>query len=136
MVPKIYLYYLAAIIWGIPGIMLLIKGVNAYACISENKLLYLFLITVCVTVFFFIIFNKIVKKYCTYIFLQNKKTSLLHTFPLKGWILVICMSLLGVLLKYFPLFPIEFTASFYCGLGPMLLYSSYLFISTGYNLER
>ena len=39
----------------------------------------------------------------------------------KGWILLAVMMGLGITLKYIPSVPMAFTASFYSGLGPMLI---------------
>lgn len=60
---------------------------------------------------------------------QPLKTSFWQTFPLRGWILIVCMSCLGIALKFIPGIPAEFTASFYSGLGPMLIFAACRFIS-------
>ena len=52
----------------------------------------------------------------------------LYTFPLRGWILIICMTSLGLVLKHIPHIPTEFTASFYSGLGPMLIWAAGRFV--------
>ncbi len=49
--------------------------------------------------------------------------------PVKGWILVIFMICLGISLKHIPGVPTEFFASFYCGLGPALVSTAYLFLA-------
>lgn len=59
---------------------------------------------------------------------QPRKTSIFHTFPLRGWILIIFMLCLGISMKFIPGLPPKFTASFYCGLGPMLLFASGRFV--------
>lgn len=51
-----------------------------------------------------------------------------HTFPLRGWALIIFMLCLGISLKFIPGLPMEFTASFYSGLGPMLLFAAFRFM--------
>ncbi len=41
-----------------------------------------------------------------------------------GWVLLVFMMSLGIALKHIPGIPSAFTASFYTGLGPMLLLGS------------
>ena len=90
---------------------------------------YLVLITAFVLVGFFFIFRKAVDKYSAHIASQPEKTDVWATFPLGGWILLVFMSCLGVAIKHIPCIPAEFTAAFYSGLGPMLIYAAYRFIS-------
>ena len=84
---RIFLYYIAAFIWGIPGIILTIKGVRAYTVLLVQKIWWL--------------------------------------------LLIIFMTSLGLVLKQIPLIPAEFTASFYSGLGPMLIWAAYRFVRNG-----
>lgn len=123
-----YLYYIAAAIWGIPGFIITVKGINAYFQTSVNELWWLLLITAGVLVGFYFMFGRIVDKYSSRIASLPAKTSFWQTFPLKGWILVVGMSCLGIALKFVPGIPMEFTASFYSGLGPMLVAAAFLFI--------
>jgi len=123
-----YLYYIAAVIWGIPGFIISIKGFYAYSQMRLENLWWLLLITAGVLVGFYFMFGRIVDKYSSRIASLPAKTSFWQTFPLKGWILVVGMSCLGIALKFVPGIPIEFTASFYSGLGPMLVAAAFLFI--------
>ena len=122
------LYYIAALIWGIPGVMITIKGITAYTTMPMNELWWLLLITAGVITGFMLLFPRIVKRYCSLIASEPEKTTIWHTFPLRGWILVIGMSCLGMALKFMPFIPAEFTASFYSGLGPSLIIASLLFV--------
>lgn len=122
------LYYIAALIWGIPGVMITIKGITAYTTMPMNELWWLLLITAGVITGFMLLFPRIVKRYCSLIASEPEKTTIWHTFPLRGWILVIGMSCLGMALKFMPFIPAEFTASFYSGLGPSLIIAALLFI--------
>ena len=123
-----YLYYIAAAIWGIPGFIISIKGFYAYSQMRSGNLWWLLLITAGVLVGFYFMFGRIVDKYSSRIAALPAKTSFWQTFPLKGWILVVGMSCLGIALKFVPGIPMEFTASFYSGLGPMLVAAAFLFI--------
>ncbi len=125
---KRFLYLIAAFIWGIPGIMIAIKGIRAYTTIPSNELWWLILITAFVLTGFIMMFRRIVNRYCALIAAEPDKTTVWHTFPLRGWILVVCMSCLGMALKFMPFIPAEFTASFYSGLGPALVIAAILFI--------
>jgi hypothetical protein len=130
-----YLYYIAAIIWGIPGVIISIKGISAYFQMCPGKLWWLLLITAGVIAGFYFMFSRIVDKYSSRIASLPAKTSFWQTFPLKGWILVVGMSCLGIALKFVPGIPMEFTASFYSGLGPMLVVAAARFIYNRFSNE-
>lgn len=123
-----YLHLAAGLIWGLPGIMISVKGVSAYARVAEDQLGWLLLITAGVIVSFSVMFYHIVNRYNALIQAQPERTSIWQTFPLKGWILVVGMSCLGMALKFVPFIPVEFTASFYSGLGPALIIAAIRFI--------
>ena len=125
---KRYIYLTAAIIWGIPGFIIAIKGLRAYTAMPSDELWWLLLITSGVLAGFIIMFRRIVDRYCALIDAEPDKTTILHTFPLRGWILIACMMCLGIALKFMPWIPAEFTASFYSGLGPALVIAAVLFI--------
>ena len=125
---KRFLYLIAALIWGIPGVMITIKGIKAYTTMPSDELVWLLLITAGVLSGFILMFRRIVNRYCGLIDEQPEKTSIWYTFPLRGWILIICMSCLGIALKFMPFIPAEFTASFYSGLGPALIIAAILFM--------
>lgn len=118
-----YLYVIAAIIWGIPGVIITAKGIGAYMSMPTSKLWWLLLITLAVLLGFYFMFRKIVDKYIARIAALPEKTSIWQSFPLRGWILIFFMMGLGMALKFIGV-PPEFTASFYSGLGPMLLWSA------------
>ena len=122
------LYYVAAALWGIPGAIITTKGLKAYMSMPSRELWWLALITIFVLVCFFFMFRKAVDKYSGLIEAQPQKTAPWHAFPPSGWILIIFMLCLGISLKFIPGLPPEFTASFYSGLGPMLLFAAGRFI--------
>lgn len=124
---KKFLYILAAIIWGIPGVIITAKGIGAYARTEPSKLWWLLPITSAVLLGFFFMFRKIVGRYSARIAALPGKSSVLKTFPVRGWILIVFMMGLGMALKFIGV-PREFTASFYSGLGPMLVWSACSFL--------
>ena len=127
-IDKRFLYLVAAAIWGVPGFIITAKGITAYTTMPTNELWWLCLITLGVLISFIWMFRRIVNKYCNLIAALPDKTTIWHTFPLRGWVLIVCMSSLGIALKFIPCIPAEFTASFYSGLGPALIFAAFLFI--------
>ena len=120
------LYYVAALLWGDPGMIITNKGIRAYTQMDPENLWWLLLITVFVLTGFYFMFTKIVNKYCARLAALPQKASLLQTFPLRGWVLIVFMSCLGMALKFLGV-PAAFTASFYSGLGPMLVLAAVRF---------
>lgn len=128
LISKRFLYLVAAAIWGIPGVIIAVKGIRAYTAMPADELWWLCLITAGVLISFIWMFRRIVNRYCNLIAALPDKTTIRHTFPLRGWILIVCMSGLGIALKFIPCIPAEFTASFYSGLGPALVVAGCLFV--------
>ena len=122
------LYCIAVLIWGIPGIIITVKGIRAYLSMAPQNLWWLLLITAAVLASFYMMFSRIVDRYSARIAAQPQKTTVWQTFPLRGWILIVCMSCLGIVMKHIPAVPAAFTASFYSGLGPMLLFAALRFL--------
>ena len=125
---KRFLYLIAAVIWGIPGFIISIKGIRAYTTMPSDELWWLLIITAGVLAGFIAMFRRIVERYCALIAAEPDKTTILHAFPLREWILIVCMMCLGMALKFMPFVPDEFTAFFYSGLGPALVIAAVLFI--------
>lgn len=120
-----HLCLLAALLWGVAGGVVSTKGVLAYACVASQHLWYLLPITAVVMAGFFFMFRRIVAKYVSRIeSLPACKVALKNIFPLRGWLLMSFMMGLGMALGAMPDLPIEFVASFYSGLGAMLLLSA------------
>ena len=124
---KRFLYLIAAAIWGIPGFIISAKGIAAYTTMPADRLWWLILITTGVLAGFVWMFRRIVNRYCNLIAALPDKTTVRHTFPIRGWVLIVCMSSLGIALKFIPGIPSGFTASFYSGLGPALVLSGVWF---------
>lgn len=121
------LYVVAAIVWGVPGVIITHKGISVYFTQCENDLWWLLLITFCVLVGFYFIFRRVVAKYSAHIASQPEQTAIWHTFPLRGWVLIIFMMGLGMAMKILEP-PTLFIASFYSALGPMLIWSAVKFL--------
>ena len=129
MIRRAYSYVLAAAIWGIPGINIAVKGVRTYMLMKSDDLWWLLLITVVVSVFFFIIFRRVVRKYSERIASLPNSVMIWQIFSPNGWVMLVFMMGLGITLKYIPALPMSFTASFYSGLGPMLILAALRFLA-------
>lgn len=128
MIRRAYSFIIAGAIWGIPGINIAIKGLRTYMLMRPGDLWWLMLVTVAVSVFFFIIFRRVVRKYSERIASLPDRVMIWQIFPSQGWILLLFMMGLGITLKYIPGIPMSFTASFYSGLGPMLVVAALRFV--------
>lgn len=87
------------------------------------------MITVAVLASFFMMFRRIVDRYRERIASLPAKVKIWQTFPARGWILIVFMMGLGIALRHIPAIPSAFVASFYSGLGPMLVFSSLRFMA-------
>ncbi|MBR2298417.1 MAG: hypothetical protein IKA45_06055 [Bacteroidales bacterium] len=123
------LYIVAGVIWGVPGVIISLKGINAYRIQPSEDIWWLLLITAGVLSGFFLMFRRIVNRYCQRIASLPDRVKIWQTFPARGWFLIVFMMGLGIALKHIPDIPSAFTASFYSGLGPMLLLSSLRFLA-------
>lgn len=130
MIRRAYSYVIAAAIWGVPSINITIKGVKTYMLMNPDDLWWLMLITLVVSIFFFVIFRLVVRKYSERIASLPDNVMIWQIFPPKGWILLAIMMGLGITLKHIPDVPMSFTASFYSGLGPMLIVSALRFAAS------
>ena len=130
MIRRAHSYVIAAAIWGVPGIIIAIKGVKTYMLMNPDDLWWLMLITLAVSIFFFITFRRVVRKYSERIASLPDNVMIWRIFPPKGWILLAIMMGLGITLKHIPDVPKSFTASFYSGLGPMLIVSALRFAAS------
>ena len=108
----------------------MVNLISAPSMELENRW-WLLLVTAAVVSGFYLMFSRIVDRYSARIASLPRKTSIWQTFPLRGWILVICMTCLGIVLKFIPGIPAAFTASFYSGLGPMLVVAAFRFVLNG-----
>ena len=130
-VAKRHLLLANAIVWGAPGVKILVTGIKSCLAIGASpSVLWLALGTVLVLAGFIWMFSRIVKKYSERILgFPEKKKSILAFLPVRGWILVIFMMCLGISLKIIPGIPVEFFASFYPGLGTALIVAGAKFLA-------
>ena len=130
-VAKRHLLLANSIVWGAPGVKILVTGIQSYLALWPSKsIFWLALGTVAVLAGFVWMFNRIVKRYADRILdFPEEKKSLFAFLPVRGWILILFMMGLGISLKFIPGVPTEFFASFYCGLGPALIAAAAQFLA-------
>lgn len=72
---KKILYYIAALLWGAPGGVIAVKGIQAYLTMPTERLWWLLLITAFVLMCFYLMFRKAVNKYSARIAGLPRKTT-------------------------------------------------------------
>ena len=123
---KSHLFIAAALLWGVPGIIVAARGVIAYTKLPSIEW-WLFAITLAVLASFYMMFRRIVARYSARIEGLTEPCSIWDTFPRHGWVLIFFMMGLGITLRFIQI-PTEFFASFYSGLGPMLILAALRFL--------
>ena len=127
-VKRKYLYLTAALIWGLPGIAITVKGVTAYTLVPPSLTCFLLILTGCVLTMFHLIFRQMVRRYSERIAALSERSPLWQTFPPRGWGILLFMMGLGIAIRHIPGIPTPFIAFFYSGLGPMLVLSAIRFL--------
>lgn len=100
-----HLFTIAALIWGVPGVSITLRGVAAYRSVAFGDVWWLLLITVVVSAGFYFMFSRIVTRYSERIYALPDRVNALMTFPLRGWVLLLFMMGLGITLKHIPNIP-------------------------------
>jgi hypothetical protein len=129
MVRREFHYLFAALIWASAALMITTRGITAYCSVPQRQLWWVSAITVVTLVSFFFIFRRVVSRYIDHIAALPDMSYMWNTFSLRGWTLLLFMMGLGIMMRCLPNIPQQFTASFYSGLGPMLLLYSLRFLS-------
>ena len=128
-IKKDYRLFLAGLVFGIPGLIISIKGIGAAVSLAATgKLWWTYLAAAGVLAGFLAMFTKIVRKYSERI-LELPDKNVFKTFSIKGYVLIIFMMCLGMVLKRIPGIPTEFYASFYPGLGIALIVAAVEFFT-------
>jgi len=130
-VAKRHLLLANAVVWGAPGVKILVTGIRSYLALWPSKrIVWLAVGTVLVLAGFLWMFDRIVRKYSDRILsFPERKKSLFAFLSAKGYVLILFMMCLGISLKFIPGVPTEFFASFYCGLGTALIVAAAKFLA-------
>lgn len=129
-----HLLLMLVLCWLGPGIKILVTGVKALMDVAANhpeRVWWLVVAAVAVTVSFSLMFNNFVKRYTQRILdFPERKKSIFAFFDLHGYILIAFMMGLGISLKFIPGMPAEFFAGFYPGLGMALSIAGFRFLAS------
>ena len=125
-VKKIYLLLIAAIVWIIAGLNVSYIGILSYL---NNLKIINFLGSFCVfIIFWFFIFNKLVKKHTIRIMNFTDKQFIFNFFDIKSFLIMFFMIFFGVTIRLLNLAPEVFIAIFYTGLGGALTLAGIMFL--------
>lgn len=129
-----HLLLMLVLCWLGPGIKILVTGVKALMDVAENhpeRVWWLVVAAVAVSVSFSLMFNNFVKRYTQRILdFPERKKSIFAFFDLHGYILIAFMMGLGISLKFIPGMPADFFAGFYPGLGIALSIAGFRFLAS------
>lgn len=119
-----HLLLMQVLCWFGPGIKVLITGIQAMLYVNTThpeRVWWLMLIAIMVTITFSLMFNNFIKRYTARILnFPERKKSLFAFFDAHGYIMIAFFMCLGIGLKFIPGMPVEFFAGFYPGLGTAL----------------
>ena len=119
-----HLLLMQVLCWLGPGIKVLITGIQAMLYVNTThpeRVWWLMLIAIMVTITFSLMFNNFIKRYTARILnFPERKKSLFAFFDAHGYIMIAFFMCLGIGLKFIPGMPVEFFAGFYPGLGTAL----------------
>ena len=119
-----HLLLMQVLCWLGPGIKVLTTGIQAMLYVNTThpeRVWWLMLIAIMVTITFSLMFNNFIKRYTARILnFPERKKSLFAFFDAHGYIMIAFFMCLGIGLKFIPGMPVEFFAGFYPGLGTAL----------------
>ena len=118
------------VIWLAIGLRILLTGLGAYQRLwPDSRMPWWWVISLVIFAGFFLMFRKVVARYSARIlaFTEPRK-SILHTFSLKGYLLIAFMIGLGITFRHLPGITDVFFATFYTGLGAGLISAGIRFL--------
>jgi hypothetical protein len=115
-IPNKYLILIAGVVWMFAGIMVTETGLPYF--IDQGKYIFsVFLAASVFSVFYFLIFSKLVEKHTTRISKDNrKKMFVMEFFDKKSYIIMAIMILGGIIIRKFSLLPAFDIGFFYVGI--------------------
>ena len=128
MVRKQTLLLLAGIVWLIAGLNVLTVGINTWLATEMEWYLKTGFAILTFSIFFFLIFQPLYKKYTARILSFEDKNHIFSFFDVKGWLIMAFMITLGVNIRKFSLLPNTFITPFYTGLSIALSLTGFHFI--------
>lgn len=130
MVKRENLLIIAGAFWIIAGVNVASIGIQSLLTVSTAEWWWMFLVMALVFAGFGMMFRKVSSKHAARILsYPDPKVSVLHTFDLKGYLIIAIMMGGGISLRAFNLVPTEFIGSFYPGLGIALALTGVLLLA-------
>lgn len=123
MLKKKNLAVLAALMWMIGGVFVLITGVRYWGFDMESyAFIKVLMAVIVVSVFAHGIFPPVILRILKNIeALPDERAPFWHCYPKRTWLLVLFMISLGITLRHLPFIPDFIIAGFYTGMGLALL---------------
>lgn len=127
MVKKRYLLLIASLVWLFAGFKVLNLGLEAYK--TNFTLLNVLLSIAVFTVFWIMVFNRLVNKHTIRIMsYKEEKRYFWNFFDLKSFIIMAIMMTGGILIRKYSLLGMNFIAFFYTGIGSALFLAGIKFM--------
>ncbi|WP_292377525.1 hypothetical protein [Methanosarcina sp. UBA289] len=116
-IPNKYLILIAGLVWMFAGTMVIETGLPYF--INQGRYTFsVFLAASVFSVFYFLIFSKLVEKHTTRISKDNrKKMFVMEFFDRKSYLIMVVMVLGGITIRKFSLLPDFDIGFFYVGIG-------------------
>jgi len=134
-IPTRHLILVNGLLWAAIGVKIALTGVGCYLALDRIHWWY-FLLSALVFTGFWFMFTGVVRKYTERILaIPEPEASVLRTFSIKGYLIIVFMITLGITLRRIPQVPDSFIAWFYCGLGPGLFSAGVRFILRWWRAE-
>lgn len=133
-VPQKYLLFVAAIVWNVAGIALIVRGLQFMIGYPQTLWLNLILSLVGGAIFYWVMFSKISTKHINRISnIANNRPCLFSFFDWKGYMMMVPMMSLGVWLRTSGVVSPFYLSFGYIIMGTPLLFSSFRFYFYGYK---
>lgn len=121
MVKRENLLVIAGLFWMFAGVNVAGIGVRSFLAVNSAAWPWMLAIMAVVFVGFGAMFRKVSRKHAARIMAHPRdRVSFIHTFDVKGYLIIAVMMGGGIALRAFNLVPQEFIGSFYPGLGTAL----------------
>jgi hypothetical protein len=131
-VPKRWLFYIAAAVWGFAAYRVLMLALE-FAPEAPFPLWEVLILGIAgLVVFFNFVFLRVSRKYIRRIACMRQENPCFFAFfGWKSYLLIAIMSVMGILFARFHLLPVVLQGIFYIALGGSLLLSAMMFLNAG-----
>jgi len=134
---KRVLLFLAGIFWSFAGGRVLTLGYEDLILNVESSWRYLLISVAIFSLFFILVFRKIVNKHTTRIMSSSLSEHCIFSFfDLRGYAIMIFMIAGGITLRYVHVINPIYLGTFYMGLGPAILSAGIMFLASALNFKK